>query len=85
MKPTHPARLDFIHIATTKFNIIISSYLRVLRICNTQYLHDEKYIENAFKLLQCSNNFVINVKWLAYKIHENKKKTTQITFIELVT
>ena len=43
------------HVNKIKSGILIGFYLKALRICSPEYIHEEEeeYIKNTFKLLHC--------------------------------
>lgn len=55
------------HNSKIKPGIIIGSCINVLKICDSYYLNANKYIENKSKLLQYSNYFTYNAKWITFK------------------
>ena len=63
------------HYNEIKSGIILGFYLRVLNICNPEYLPEESYIENIFKALNYSNLFIHNAERKAHKINKAKNKT----------
>lgn len=67
------ANIRLQHDKKIKSVIIIGIYLRTYNICRSHYLHDEeKYNENAFKLLQNPNYFII-LKFLCISVTVTRK------------
>lgn len=61
------------HKNKIKSGIVIGFYLRALRICSPHYLHEEKYIENTFNLLQYPNYFIFDGKQRPIKHSKTKR------------
>ena len=68
---------DYIHFYShhnnkIKKGLIISFYLRAVRICSLQYLDEEfEYIEHSLKSLKYPKFFILNARKKALKIHSS--------------